>query len=94
MSTVSPVAKVRDMLLERKPALADVFDKTFQSKAATDEREIIDLNKYFVYQLGRAPVSTLDERALLRDDAHPSVWLKYFESHVLPTLVRFNLPSE
>lgn len=89
MSTVYLAQSVEDLLAAHKPHLADVFRNTFRPSG----NEMVSLNKYFRCELGKAPVSTLDERECLIDDLEPKQWLKYFEGHVLPTLVRFDLPS-
>jgi hypothetical protein len=81
---------VEDLLSEQKQVLGDVFRSTYKN---THGDEMVSLNKYFRIQLSKAPVPTLDERECLIDDLQPEQWLKYFRGHVLPTLVRFNLPS-
>jgi hypothetical protein len=90
MTTKSLVAKVRDLLQDKKPSQAKVFESTFVSKG-NDEDDLIELNHYFRRRLADAPCATLDERECLRDDLHPTMWAKYFESHVLPTVIRFDL---
>lgn len=90
MAVPKLIQEVEDMLDGERRELADVFRSTFRD---THESEMVSLNKYFRVQLSKAPVPTLDERECLIDDLSPGQWLKYFESHVLPTLVRFNLPS-
>lgn len=82
--------EVEDLLTEQKQALGDVFRATFRN---THGDEMVSLNKYFRIELSKAPVPTLDERECLIDDLSQAQWLKYFRGHVLPTLVRFNLPS-
>lgn len=82
--------EVEDLLSENKQALGDVFRATFRNSHGD---EMVSLNKYFRIELSKAPVPTLDERECLIDDLSPAQWLKYFQGHVLPTLVRFNLPS-
>lgn len=82
--------EVEDLLSEQKQVLGDVFRDTFRNSHGD---EMVSLNKYFRVELSKAPVSTLDERECLIDDLQPKQWLKYFQVHVLPTLVRFNLPS-
>lgn len=94
MSTTSLSQRVREALAREKPELGDAFERSFTSSASTDEALLVDLNKYFRIELGKAPLSTLDERGCLIDDLAPGMWFKYFEQHVLPTLVRFNLPTE
>lgn len=94
MSDAFLYGAVENLLLRHNKEIARVF------RANTDERpevaidEVKDLNRYFRVQLGKAPIDTLDERGVLMDDISPKMWLQYFEKHVLPTLVRFNLPSE
>lgn len=90
MPSTSLVAKVSDLLAARDNAQAKAFDQNYKS-AGTDEDDLVELNRYFRQRLSNAPCATLDERECLRDDLHPSTWIKYFESHVLPTLVRFKL---
>jgi hypothetical protein len=82
--------EVEDLLSEQKQVLGDVFRDTFRN---THGDEMVSLNKYFRIELSKAPVPTLDERECLIDDLQPKQWLRYFADHVLPTLVRFNLPS-
>lgn len=89
MSTVNLVQAVEDLLADHKPHLADAFRSNFRFSGDP----MIGLNKFFRCELGKAPVSTLDERECLIDDLEPRQWLKYFTVHVLPTLVRFDLPS-
>jgi len=81
---------VGDLLADQKPHLADNFYATFH---AGNGDVLVALNKYFRLQLSNAPVSTLDERECLIDDLSHEQWLKYFKGHVLPTLVRFDLPA-
>lgn len=73
---------------------AEVFRKTYNGWRESDADQVVSLNKYFRGELAKAPVSTMDERSCLRDDLSPTAWLKYFGSHVAPTLSRFDLPSE
>jgi len=94
MSQLSLSERVREALARSKPELGVVFTKTFRAPSASDEEQQIELNKYLRFQLAKAPVSTLDERGCLIDEISAGQWFDYFESHVLPTLVRFNLPSE
>jgi hypothetical protein len=70
------------------------FGRNYTGFSQNDADQVVSLNKYFRGELAKAPVSTIDERGCLRDDLAPAAWLKYFQSHVLPTLNRFNLPSE
>lgn len=81
---------VEDMLSDEKQELGRNFSATFSNNSGDVQ---VALNKYFRHQLSKAPVSTLDERECLIDDLDPKQWLKYFRQHVLPTLVRFNLPT-
>lgn len=80
--------KVCDLLHDKKPDLARKFSSTYSDRGSDEQRS---LNHHFRIVLSKAPVSTLDERECLSDDIDPDVWLRYFESHVIPTLVRFNL---
>lgn len=75
-------------------SLAAIFNRQYTGWRESDRDQVVSLNTYFRQVLGHAPISTLNERSCLRDDLDPSVWLKYFVSHVVPTLVRFNLPTE
>lgn len=81
---------VGDLLADQKPELADNFYAGFHPGSGDVQPA---LNRYFRLQLANAPVPTLDERECLIDDLSPEQWLKYFKGHVLPTLVRFNLPA-
>lgn len=73
---------------------AAVFSRTYRGWRESDAEQVVSLSKYFRLQLAKAPVSTIDERGCLNDQLAPAIWLKYFHSHVAPTLNRFNLPSE
>ena len=88
------VTKVGDLLSNQNAQLGSIFKANFKSSAETPEGAQHDLNRYFRVQLSTLRISTLDECECLRDDIAPVYWLKYFETHVLPTLVRFNLPQE
>lgn len=92
--TTSLVDRVHDSLARSKKELGAVFRSTFVAKVKDDVEAQRELNIYLRQQLSRAPVSTLDERGCLLDTIGPEMWFKYFESHVLPTLVRFDLPKE
>lgn len=92
--TNSLVKKVSDLLQSRNPKLAANFNNTFRTNSDVEEGELRDLNRYFREQLSNIRISTLDECECLRNDIAPVYWIKYFETHVLPTLVRFNLPTE
>jgi hypothetical protein len=95
MATTSLVQDVEDALRDKRPELADRFARQFDRKQCTsDEGSIKALNKHFRLILAESKLPTQDERGCLRDDIAPGMWLKYFKSHVLPTLVRFNLPPE
>ena len=94
MSQLSLSERVQEALSRSKPELGVAFSKTFRAQAANDEGQQVELNKYLRIQLGKAPVSTLDERGCLIDEISAGQWFDYFESHILPTLVRFNLPQE
>lgn len=87
--TTSLIDRVRKLLSDEKKELGGNFDRTFDPGRGND---VVELNKYFRIELGRAPISTLEERECLIDDLDEGVWLRYFEHHILPTLVRFNLP--
>lgn len=89
----SLVTKVADLLSNQNAKLAANFNATFHVNAETEEDELRALNKYFRHELSKIRISTLDECECLRNDIAPVYWLKYFETHVLPTLVRFNLPE-
>jgi len=94
MSTTSLTGKVYNLLEERKPELAENFKHGFNGTSSTDEEEVKLLNRYFRAVLATAPVSTVDERGCLMDNLAPDTWLKYFKSHALPTLLRFDLPAQ
>lgn len=94
MTTTSLSSKVYTLLNTERPDLAEVFQSTFSTVPTSDEDELKALNRYFRAQLSKAPVPTSDERGCLVDNLAPDIWLKYFRSHALPTLLRFNLPSE
>lgn len=85
------VSSVHNLLQKSKPELADKFKSNYNAQDGFSE--IISLNQYFRKELLKAPISTLDERECLIDDLSDNQWLMYFETHVLPTLVRFNLPT-
>lgn len=94
MSDMSISGAVYDLLHRQNKEAARVFRAAEVHKSGSTTEELHSLNQYMRIQLGKAPVDTLDERGCLADDLSPTMWLKYFEVHVLPTLVRFNLPSE
>lgn len=95
MSTSSLAQDVENELRAKKPELADRFARQFDaSKFKTEQDLIKGLNQHFRLILVKSTIPTVDERECLRDDFAPGIWLKYFKSHVLPTLVRFNLPPE
>jgi len=83
--------KVEQLL---SPDGAGSFSRNYTGFRQCDADQVVSLNKYFRLELAKAPVSTMSERGCLRDDLAPATWLKYFQSHVVPTLHRFNLPSE
>lgn len=89
------VQDVEDELRSRKPELADRFNRQFDHRRCDDDKSaIVALNDHFRTILVKSQLPTVDERGCLRDDLAPGPWFKYFKSHVVPTLVRFNLPSE
>ena len=92
MSEPSLVDKVAGLIGSRAPALENIFRRTFKLPSGGDE--VKALNNYFRVELSKAEVSTTDERSTLIDGVPPDKWIKYFEVHVLPTLVRFSLPKE
>lgn len=95
MATSSLTQDVEKELRAVKPTLADRFSKQFDgSKYESDEDTVKGLNKHFRLILAKSTIPSVGERECLRDDLAPGIWLKYFKSHVLPTLVRFNLPPE
>jgi len=94
MTTTSLTGKVYALLDEKKPLLAETFKSTFNGNYNSDDEEIKALNRYFRAELAKAPVNTVDERGCLIDALSPDIWIKYFKSHALPTLVRFDLPQE
>lgn len=94
MTTNSLVTKVSELLTEKNAKLGIIFNNAFVSKHNNSVAECAALNRYFRIQLSKIRISTIDECECLRDDIAPVYWIKYFETHVLPTLVRFNLPSE
>lgn len=94
MSHLSLSERVQEALGRSKPELGVAFSNTFRPKSKDEAGVQVELNKYLRLQLAKAPVSTLDERQCLIDEISAGQWFEYFESHVLPTLVRFNLPQE
>lgn len=95
MVTTSLVQDVEDALRAQRPELADRFVAQFdRSSCKSDESTIKALNNHFRLILAQSKLQTMDERGCLRDELSPGMWFKYFKSHVLPTLVRFNLPPE
>lgn len=81
---------VYDLLREKDPELAISFERGF---SPLSDDELVELNRYLRGQLSKAPVSTFEERSCLVDTLSDRTWLEYFEDLILPTLVRFNLPS-
>lgn len=95
MATTSLVQDVEDALRTQRPELADRFVDQFDRRPCkNDESTVKALNNHFRLVLAQAKHSTMNERGCLQDDLAPGMWFKYFKSHVLPTLVRFNLPPE
>lgn len=52
---------------------------------------IQEANVYFKHLLQQAPIKTRDEEDCLLDDLDTRSWISYFQEHVVPTLIRFNL---
>lgn len=94
MTTTSLASQVHALFKEKKPELAEIFQASFVGKFKTDKEEVVALNRYFRQVLLQAPIPTQDERGCLIDDLAPATWLKYFRTHALPTMVRFDLPKE
>lgn len=56
--------------------------------------QIISANRFWREQLAHLPVNTIDERECLIDHILLEDWLRLFESNVLPTAIRWNLPQQ
>lgn len=93
MSERSLVDKVADLLGNSSAARKSAFVRSFSAPKAGGD-EVKSLNDYFRVELSKVEASTIDERGCLLDGIAPSKWLQYFEAHVLPTLVRFELPKD
>lgn len=93
MSESTLVDKVADLLGNRNAARKDAFKRSFKAPSAGGD-EVKSLNDYFRVELSKVEASTIDERGCLIDNTPPAKWLHYFEVHVLPTLVRFDLPKD
>lgn len=93
MSEPSLIDKVADLLGNSNAARKDAFKRSFKAPKAGGD-EVKSLNDYFRVELSKVEASTIDERGCLIDDIPPAKWLQYFEVHVLPTLVRFELPKD
>jgi hypothetical protein len=93
MSEPSLIDKVADLLGNSSTARKDAFKRSIKAPKAGDD-EVKVLNNYFRVELSKVEASTTDERGCLIDNIPPAKWLQYFEVHVLPTLVRFDLPKD
>lgn len=90
------VKAVSDMIAREDTAAADRFDHEFQKqfrvRGSESQEAIVALNRYWRIELGRLPVNTTSERECLIDQIAPRDWLRHFQSSVLPTILRFELP--
>lgn len=93
MSDNSLIDTVADLLGNSNAARKDAFKRSFKAPKAGGD-EVKSLNDYFRVELSKVEASTIDERGCLIDGIPPAKWLQYFKDHVLPTLVRFDLPKD
>lgn len=93
----SLVGEVESLLHEQKPALLANFRNHFTPKSGEDAGQQKELNDYLRIELSKVQQvagSTMQERECLRNDVTPEIWLGYFETIILPVLVRFDFPKE
>lgn len=77
--------KVASALAKRDETMAERFEAEYHGET------IEELNDYFRKVLTSAPINTMDERSVLMDDHDEVVWMRYFRSHVIDTVVNFQL---
>ena len=78
--------QVHNELAEISPEMAERFNSQYNGND-----DIPSLNSYLRQVLIKAPISTMDERGCLIDDLEKTIWLDYLKTHVIPTIVRFDL---
>lgn len=75
----------------------DTFVELFKSFSdytdiVDDKLAISELNRFWRRQLARISKVTVSERSCLSDTISKELWLKSFESTVMPTIKQYNLP--
>lgn len=92
-SSESLVDIVYDLMQEGDVVCCDRFKERFVAKTNNQHEDIVELNRFWRTELGKAPVGTISERECLIDAIEPVDWLRHFKSQVLPTILRFKLPK-
>lgn len=79
---VEAAQRWEDIFIKHRP---DVASKPYAAQVSI-------INHFWRVQLGTLPVSTIDERECLLDDANLEDWTRLFDSYVLPTIIQHKLP--
>jgi|SRR5690606_1088078 len=85
-------SSVYNLIAAEDQKAAQRFKSSFVAVGETPEQEIVALNKYWRLQLGGVHANTISERMCLIDEINPADWMRHFRVHVLPSILRFNLP--
>ena len=60
----------------------------------TEGHEKHDLNRYWRTQLAALPIDTRQVRVCLDDQLSDQEWIDAFQRHVLPVIVKYQLPIQ
>lgn len=94
MRAVELKQEIYDMLLRVSPACASQWRTLFLEpiEGRPFQEQVVAVNSFWRVQLGMLKESTINEREYLMNDLTVDQWLLRFERHVVPTIVRHQLP--
>ncbi|MNG07309.1 hypothetical protein D3C85_13710 [compost metagenome] len=87
------VTAVVDLLAKDNPSAANRFARNFHCNSGEAGAQVCELNRYWRDQLSALHVSTISARTCLVDNIEPNDWLRHFRQLVLPTIVKYDLPT-
>ena len=89
----SIVVVVTALLQNRSREIAGRFQERFPIIAGESSADQIRrLNRFWRIELGLVSGITVDARECLMDDCDPTRWVVLFREHVVPAIVKYDLP--
>ncbi len=87
-------SEIIDILLMESPECHDKFISKFRAvigQSPIDE-QMRALSYFWNLQIGILPMDTTGIREYLMNDVDVDVWLERFKTHIVPVIVKYQLP--